>query len=254
MLTILSIHTIDSRFLLIAALIFLLAGFVKGVVGLGLPTVAVGLLGLFMLPLQAAALLIIPSLVTNVWQLLAGGRLLWLLRRFWRMMLGIILGTLLGAQILPDSRELQGMATIALGGALMVYAVVGLTSVQFTVRPGREGWLAPVIGGMTGMVTALTAVFVIPAVPFLQALQLDKDELIAALGLSFTVSTLAMAGALMRHGALQPEVAGLSLMAVVPALVGMWIGQSLRARISARIFRRCFFIGLLLLGLHLAWH
>ena len=48
---------------------FMLAGTVKGVIGLGLPTVAMGLLGLAMLPAQAAALLIIPSTVTNLWQL-----------------------------------------------------------------------------------------------------------------------------------------------------------------------------------------
>ena len=47
---------------------FLLAGFVKGVIGLGLPTVAVGLLGLVMPPAEAAALLVVPSMVTNLWQ------------------------------------------------------------------------------------------------------------------------------------------------------------------------------------------
>ena len=51
---------------------FLLAGAVKGVIGMGLPTVAMGLLGLVMPPVQAAALLVVPSLATNVWQMLAG--------------------------------------------------------------------------------------------------------------------------------------------------------------------------------------
>ncbi|HEX5866243.1 MAG TPA: sulfite exporter TauE/SafE family protein, partial [Beijerinckiaceae bacterium] len=54
---------------------FLLAGFVKGVVGLGLPTVAIALLGLVMTPAEAAALLVLPTFVTNVWQLAAGPRL-----------------------------------------------------------------------------------------------------------------------------------------------------------------------------------
>ncbi|EPN86571.1 membrane protein, partial [Pseudomonas syringae pv. actinidiae ICMP 19101] len=62
---------------------FLLAGTVKGVIGLGLPTVAMGLLGLVMLPPQAAALLIIPSAFTNVWQLATGGSLRPLLKRLW---------------------------------------------------------------------------------------------------------------------------------------------------------------------------
>jgi len=87
---------------------------------------------------------------------------------------------------------------------------------------------------------------------------LDKpaalDELIQALGLSFTVSTIAMAAGLAQGGALQTEGAAISLMALVPALGGMFIGQWLRGKISAALFRRCFFIGLLLLGLHLSSH
>ncbi|MDR6287867.1 putative membrane protein YfcA [Inquilinus ginsengisoli] len=74
----------DLIFLLPIALTFLLAGFVKGVLGLGLPTVAMGLLGLAMAPAQAAALLVVPSLVTNLWQLFAGPRFGGLLRRLWR--------------------------------------------------------------------------------------------------------------------------------------------------------------------------
>ncbi|RUZ51274.1 sulfite exporter TauE/SafE family protein, partial [Mesorhizobium sp. M7A.F.Ca.CA.004.05.2.1] len=52
--------------------VFLAAGFVKGVVGMGLPTVAMGLLAVTMPPAQAAALLLSPSLVTNLWQLFTG--------------------------------------------------------------------------------------------------------------------------------------------------------------------------------------
>ncbi|MFZ0847366.1 MAG: sulfite exporter TauE/SafE family protein, partial [Pseudolabrys sp.] len=62
---------------------YLLAGFTKGVIGLGLPTVAIGLLGLMMTPAQAAAILVLPSLVTNIWQFTAGGGLLALVRRLW---------------------------------------------------------------------------------------------------------------------------------------------------------------------------
>lgn len=252
MQTALSFDAAHLMLLSAVAGIFLLAGFVKGVVGLGLPTVAVGLLGLFMPPLQAAALLIMPSLVTNVWQLLAGGRFLWLLRRLWLMLLGIVVGTLLGAQWISNGSV--GHATEALGAALVLYALMGLAAVKFSVPARWERLLSPLIGLTTGLVTAATAVFVIPAVPYLQALNLEKDELIQALGLSFTVSTIAMAAGLAQSGVLRMDGAALSLMALAPALGGMFLGQWLRARISAQLFRRCFFVGLLLLGLHLSSH
>ena len=92
----------DSNTLLAAiAGAFLLAGFVKGAIGLGLPTVSIGLLGLLMPPAQAAAILVVPSLVTNIWQALVGGNFWDLARRLWPVFAGICVGTFIGAVLLP---------------------------------------------------------------------------------------------------------------------------------------------------------
>jgi uncharacterized membrane protein YfcA len=231
------------------AAIFLLAGFVKGVIGMGLPTVAMGLLGSLVAPAEAAAILVIPSLVTNVWQLFAGPAFGRLIVRLWSMMLGICLGTWAGAGVLTG--ENSALAATLLGVALVVYAVLGLASPHFSVRPSAEKWLGLPIGVVTGLVTGATGVFVLPAVPYLNALKLERDELIQALGLSFTVSTLAMAGALWGEGAFNTAQIGISLLALLLALGGMVIGTWVRSRIAAQTFRHAFFIGLLLLGAHL---
>ena len=239
------------------SLTFLLAGFVKGVVGMGLPTVAVGLLGLVMPPAKAAALLVVPSLVTNVWQLATGPGIGMLLRRLWPMLVGFCAGAAMGAgNLSSDGADLSsdgaGRAGMLLGMALVVYALIGLFARRLTVPPRYEPWLSPVIGVMTGVITASTGVFVIPAVPYLQALDLRKDELVQALGLSFTVSTIALAVVLAVDGSFRPAVAAVSFLALLPALGGMFAGQWLRARIRPETFRKCFFAGLLLLGAHLA--
>jgi uncharacterized membrane protein YfcA len=230
------------------ALTFLLAGLVKGVVGLGLPTVAIGLLGLALLPAQAAALLVVPSLVTNVWQAAIGGRLVPLLRRLWSMLLGIFLGTWAGSGLLADE---SGMASLALGAALIAYAALGLAAPTLCVPPRAEPWLAPLVGAVTGLITAATGVLVIPAVPYLQALTLDRDELVQAMGLSFTVSTLALAGSLAQEGLFPANLAAASALALLPALAGMWLGQRLRHRIRPDRFRFYLFAALLAVGGHL---
>jgi uncharacterized membrane protein YfcA len=235
--------------LLFAAATFGLAGFVKGVIGLGLPTISMGLLSMALPPATAAALLIVPSLVTNVWQMLAGPPPVPLVRRLWPMLAGVCAGTLTGAGWLGAG---EGRATVGLGLALVVYAVFGLTAAQVAVPAGAERWLGPIVGVVTGLVTAATGVFVIPAVPYLQALGMEKDDLVQALGLSFTVSTLALAVGLAGDHVGGQGTAVLSLVALVPAAIGMLAGQWLRARASASVFRMAFFAGLLLLGLHLA--
>ena len=228
---------------------FLLAGMIKGVIGLGLPTVSMGLLGLAMAPSQAAALLIIPATLTNVWQLAFGGHLSALVRRLWPMLVAIFLGT--GAGTLWIGMTGGHWVVRGLGAALMFYALNGLFLPTLQVGRRSERWLGPLCGVITGVITSATGVFVIPAVPYLQALGLSKDELVQALGLSFTVSTLALAGGLLWRGALGGGELSASMLALIPAVLGMLLGQWLRQRISATVFKRVFFVGLGVLGGHL---
>jgi uncharacterized membrane protein YfcA len=241
---------VDSLLILsVTAIAFVLAGFVKGVIGLGLPTVAIGLLGLVMTPAQAAAILVVPSLMTNIWQLITGGDVLLLTRRLWPMLVGVCVGTLIGALTLSPNNP---QASIWLGVALIVYAALGLAKVQFKVPPRSESWLGLIAGVLTGVATVATGVFVIPGVPYVTALDFNRNRMVQALGLSFTVSTITLALALGYQGQLQSSVAWPALVALGVALIGMWVGQIVRNKIKAETFRLCLFLGLLALGVHLA--
>lgn len=228
---------------------YLLAGFVKGIIGMGLPTVALAVLAVVLTPAQAAALMIAPSLATNVWQMLAGPHFTGLVRRLGTMLIGLCIGAWLAADILTGPNV--KMAALGVGIALVVYGAFGLTNIRFSVSKQAEIWLAPVVGVATGVIMAATGIFVIPALPYLQAIGLEKDDLVQALGLHFTFSTVVLALVLFNGGAFDVAVASTSLLAVAPALVGMMAGQWLRARVSVTLFRMCLFAGLLLIGLQL---
>ena len=246
-----SLHFVDISlsYVLLIGLVFFFAGAVKGITGMGLPTVSMALLGAIMPPVTAAGLLIIPSFVTNVWQLVTGPNFRTLAMRLWLMMAGVTIGTVAGSWMLTS--DTSGWTTMGLGLALMVYSAFTLFARQLVVPQRLEGRLSPWIGLITGLVTGGTGVFVIPAVPYIQALGLEKDDLIQALGLSFTVSTIALAIGLTGGGAFRLENAAASLLAIAPALLGMGFGQVIRARVSAATFRRWFLICLFLLGVQL---
>lgn len=233
-------------FLLLTATVFVVAGMVKGVIGLGLPTISMALLGSMMSPADAAALLIVPSLVTNAWQLLPLRELAGVLGRLAPMQIGVVAGTLAGTWMLgaPVGR----WAVVCLGAMLIAYATYGLAGARMTVSPRLERWAGPLVGASTGLVTAATGVFVVPAVPYLQALGLRRDALMQAMGLSFTVSTLALAAGLCLESRLPGAVVGQSSLMLLPALAGMTIGQRVRERISQARFRLCFLVSLMLLG------
>jgi uncharacterized protein len=232
------------------ACVFVFAGFVKGAIGVGLPTIVMGLLGAVMPPAQAASLMVLPTTVTNIWQLVAGPSFLALVRRLWPMLGGICVGTWAGAGLLTGGNAEH--TRVALGVILALYGCTGFTPIRFTVSRGAERWLSPVIGLITGLLTGATGVSVIPAVPYIQSLGLEKEELIQALALSPLVSALALGVSLVGGGVLGLTLAGASLVAMVPALAGMYLGQWLRLRVSEALFRRVFFAGLAVLGSYLA--
>jgi uncharacterized membrane protein YfcA len=241
----------DPPTVALVVLTFLLAGLVKGVIGVGLPTMAIGLLSLAMAPAQAAAIMVVPALITNIWQAAAGPHTLALIRRLWPMLLAVCIGTWLGAGLVAPIDTSRAM--LGLGGLLVLYAIVGLTPARFSVPARAEPWLAPLVGALTGVASAATGVFMVPAIPYLQALSLDRDDLVQAIGLSVMVSSLALALLLAGDGMLKLTTAGASVLALVPAVGGMALGQLVRTRVRPDVFRTCFFVGLLLLGAHLAF-
>ncbi|MGA7112972.1 MAG: sulfite exporter TauE/SafE family protein [Pseudolabrys sp.] len=170
--------------------------------------------------------------------------------RLWPLLAGTCIGTVIGVALLP--RDDNGRATVWLGLALAIYAVLGLVKVQFSVPRHAETWLGLLMGTATGAITVATGIFVMPGTPYLQSMQFDRDRLVQALGLSFTVSTITLAAALAYTGHVQKSLAWPSIVALAAALVGMGLGQLTRGRIKAETFRLCFFVGLMLLGIHLA--
>jgi len=91
-----------------------------------------------------------------------------------------------------------------------------------------------------------------PGDPVHQAIGLEKDALVQTQGVSYTVSTVALAVLLLGNGVLHASNATLSAAAVLPAILGMVLGQHIRARVRPEVFRLCFYLGMLALGAHLA--
>ena len=240
---------IDPLLILIAA-VFLVAGFVKGVVGLGLPTVSMGLLAVNMAPSRAIAIVIVPAIVTNIWQTFVGPHLRDILKRLWPLMIGTVIGCWLNAGALTGPHARYG--TVVLGILLVIYAIIGLSKFQFRVAPQNEKWVGGVVGVITGVISASTGVQVIPSMPFMQAIGMEKDELVQALGVFFTTATLALAFNLTAGGLLTPANAVPGAVGMAMAFAGMFIGQSVRARMPAEAFRRWFLVAMILLGVYLA--
>lgn len=238
----------DSALAVFVGLAFLFAGFIKGAVGIGLPTVVMGLLSIAMPPAQAATLMVMPALATNIWQMAAGPALVALLRRYATMIVAIFVGTFSTIGLMTKTAAFAG---VALGAVLAAYGAYGLWGRRFQVERATERWLGPLIGFISGLISGATGVFVIPNVPYLTSLKMDAEELVQSIGIIAFVCPLAIGLALAVHGQYRAEAAGTSFLALFPALAGMWLGMRVRRRMRAEVFMRWFFAALILLGLYM---
>ena len=229
---------------------FLAAGVIKGCVGMGLPPTAIALMSL-MLPLpEALALVTVPTVLSNFWQAFWGGHLHALMRRFWTLAVMMMAGALIAAFGL---RQLGSpLANGVLGVVLAAFAVLALLAWRPHLPRRHEVWANPLFGAMSGLVGGVTGVAAIPFLPYMQSLELDRHELVQALGMLFVCFTMALIVALLDAGALTLHNAGASTVAMIPTMLGMWLGQRLRRWVSAEVFRTVFLVVMLGLGLNMA--
>lgn len=226
---------------------FVIAGTVKGLIGLGFPTIILATLALTIGVHEAMALMLLPCFFTNVWQALWGGHIRRVLRKIWPLLLTAICTILLTTSYIGQVNTV--FVSCLLGLVVSAYGCLGLLAPRLHIGPRRERWLTPVVGMVNGVITGLTGSFVVPGVFYLQSLKLEKDTLIQAMGILFLLSTLALGAGLMNANQIDSTLLTLSAAAIVPSFMGMWAGQQIRRRVPETTFRTVFFYALLILGI-----
>ncbi|MFT5226420.1 MAG: putative membrane protein YfcA [Polaribacter sp.] len=236
----------DPYSLTFIAFTFLLAGSVKGTIGLGLPVISLGLLVASFDLTTAMVLVIIPAFVTNVWQAIIGGHGIVILKRLWLFLSFAIATIWMGAIALSTINTLY--LSILLGVLLLSYSSLNFIGLQFSIQPRQEKWIGSLMGAANGIFTGMTGSLSMPGVLYLQAIGLSRDMLVQAMGILFLLSTISLALALQNKHLLSSELTTISAFSVIPSLIGMAIGQRIRKQLSEQIFRRVVSIAIFLLG------
>lgn len=231
--------------LLISACIAL-GGLAKGLVGLGMPLVALPLLTYFMSVRDAVCVMAIPMLATNVYQMFQGGSVQAMVRRFWPLLLTLGGGIPLGAYFLTSLNT--PILRLILGIVVMAFAAIALFDVKILVRAKHEKWIAPTTGLAAGLLGGVAGLWGPPLGVYLVSLKLPKDEFISAIGTAFSIGSVSLLASLTAYGTFGGKQFLYSSASLLPAFAGLLIGEWGRARISQLIFRRAILATLLITG------
>jgi uncharacterized membrane protein YfcA len=237
-----------TEHILLALAVFLVAGTVKGLVGLGLPTITIALTSLMMPLSDTIALVALPTVISNVWQAAVGGQFRKILRRQWPLI--VPLAVALYVTMWTVGRKAPDWAFMVLAIVLVVYSALGLFRIRLHIHADLEGLLAAPIGVVSGFVAGLVGVPVIPLMPYLQGLDIKPAELVQTLGVVLCATSISLTISLLNFGLLDGPHALVSAVAVVPAIAGMFVGTRIRLRLSIEQFRLAVLWALLLTGLY----
>lgn len=227
----------------------LAGGLVKGLVGIGLPLVALPIMVIFIPIPKAIALLLISSLATSVWQSFHGGHFIHSVKRFWPLLLGLTIGISISVKALTsfDIRLLY----LILGVIVAVFSSILQRQLVFTIPSQAERWAAPLAGLVSGLIGGISMLFGPTFAIYLSGLRLGKELFISVISLAGWWAMLVLAAAMTQYKLLDgADLAG-SVLALVPSFLGLTLGQRLRSHINENLFRKCLAAILFLIGLNL---
>lgn len=229
----------------------LLGGLSKGALGLGLPLVAIPFLSLAMPVPQALVILTAPIVATNIYQAIQGGNLRSVVKRFWLVAIAMSIGIIVGAQIMVrlDPKVLY----LIMGSVVMIQPALKLLRPHTIISEGTQRWLGPGVGTFAGLVGGMSGFYGPVLLVYLASLRLQKDVFTATVAVLFLTGGLVLAGSLAQVGVMNRNDLLMAVLACIPAFLGIFWGQKIRARINQAQFEKALTVTMFIMGLSLLY-
>ena len=237
--------------LLGAGVVLFFAGLTKGTVGFALPMVTISGLGSFLPAELAVAAIILPSIVTNIWQAFRDGfkAALASVGRYALLFAVLAVMIYLSAQLVTMISERWLFMVLGIG--VTGFSVIQLSGLRPQVSDQMRVRAEIVAGGVAGFFGGLAGVWGPPIILYLIARGVEKVEQVRVTGLAFLMGSIILTVAHSQTGLLNAQTTPFSAVLILPAMAGMWLGYRIQDRVDQAGFRRMTLIVLVLAGLNL---
>lgn len=242
-------ENLSGTFLWMALLIYLAAGLVKGTLGIGFPTTAVSLMAQFTDARTAIAIVVLPMVVTNLRQVWRSRQIRWVLSQFWRLLIPMLVFIALFSQVssIISVNSLSAM----LGAVIVLYAATSLYKAVFSIPAAHDSTAQVITGVSAGVMGGMAGVWAPPILIYLSARQLAKEQFVAVTGVLLLSGSVFLLAGYWHTEVVTPGVLLVSCVLLLPAMLGMMLGEQIRYRLSANRFERLLLWFFLLMGLNL---
>ena len=239
----------DPSLIAFATAVLLLAGTIKGLIGLGMPTVALTLLTLQIDARAAVTLIVLPMLVGNIWQFWRGPDMVRCVKQHWRYALILVVVVALTvwlSQSVPDK-----LLRVVLGVLVLIFCISSWRSLVPPIPTHRVRLFEGISAVTAGLVGGLTAAWAPPLAMYLTGLRLERDEFVQALGFLIIAGSTSIFVMFVAVGHSSAPELTFSIFLFIPTLIGFSLGERLRRRTNPEQFKKLFLGAFSLLGVNL---
>lgn len=235
--------------MVLSALALFAGGAVKGLVGIGIPLVSLSLLSLFLPLADAVILLPVPIIVANVWQSIVTPHFVSAIRRFWPLVLAMLIGTVAGAHVLTalDAASLN----LLVGTLVVLFTLSSIMNPELRLPVRFERGVGVVAGAVGGFMGGISALFGPPIILYLTSLRLDRETFVGVISSIYLCSAVGLVIVFGSVGVMSQAQFVESAVASVPLMLGVWAGQRFRGGIREAVFRKLLLVVVLGVGVRL---
>jgi len=235
--------------MVLSALALFAGGAVKGLVGIGIPLVSLSLLSLFLPLADAVVLLPVPIIVANVWQSIVTPHFVSAIRRFWPLVLAMLIGTVAGAHVLTalDAESLN----LLVGTLVVLFTLSSIMNPELRLPVRFERGVGVVAGAVGGFMGGISALFGPPIILYLTSLRLDRESFVGVISSIYLCSAVGLVIVFGSVGVMSQVQFVESAVASVPLMLGVWAGQRFRGGIREAVFRKLLLVVVLGVGVRL---
>ena len=223
---------------------FIVSGIIKGFLGLGLPSTAMGLLTLVIEPIHAISVMVAPILFSNIFQYARSSqpyKTFTELKVFALFIIVSIFVTSLFITAYPRS-----LLTIAIGSSMVIFSLNQWFGFKIQIGPSYS--FQVLIGTLSGVLGGLSSIWSPPVAMYLIARDYNKEDFISATGFLFMVGGIPLGLGLYFAGVLTFVIAIQSFAALIFVLIGFRIGEYLRSFVNQQTFRNSVLVAFIILG------
>ncbi|MEO0327455.1 MAG: sulfite exporter TauE/SafE family protein [Pseudomonadota bacterium] len=228
------------------AVIFLLAGTLKGVLGFGLPMISMALLPFFVSIEQAVSISALVAPFTNLLQLFSSGNIKGAVKFVWPVIVALFVGVIFTHWFLQG---IEGEWLLLLVGAtILLFCCLEFSGFRFNIEEHSRTRFALGFGFLAGIAGALTALNGWAFVLYLVGCNLSRAMFRSSIAVLFIVSGILVSSSFWALGWITGQTIWFGLIALAASFVGMWIGDKIGQRVPNEQFRKIILFALAVLG------